>query len=127
MIYGVGVDVLQVQRLAGMQARHGDRLFKMLLTRQEQTAHASRKRHRLRRLAEAVAVKEAFVKALGTGFDGVSHRDCGLVKGKGGRPELVFSRSMQTRLRALGISGSRVSLGTAADVVCATVILESAG
>lgn len=124
VIYGIGVDLLHPQRLARMHDRHGGGLLRAVLSRRELQAHAQRKRGRLQRLAEALAVKEAFVKALGTGFVDISHRDCGLVSGKGGVPALAFSRALRTRLRALGITASRVSLGSTGEVVCATVILE---
>lgn len=122
-IYGVGIDLLAVPRIAGVNARHPKRFAARLLHPREQAA-LGKSRDRARFLAKAFAAKEAFVKALGTGFRGVAHTDVGLVRGKLGRPQLVFSKVLSMKLDRLGIGGAHVSLSDEGDLVCAMVLLE---
>lgn len=122
-IYGTGVDVTTVSRIARVHARHSQRFVTRLLHPAEQTGFRGAK-DPARFLAKAFAAKEAFVKALGTGFRGVAHSDVGLRRGKLGRPELVFSTVMKRRLAKLGVARSHVSISDEGDLVCAMVILE---
>ena len=75
-------------------------------------------------LAKCFAVKEAFVKALGTGFFGVSHDDVGVVRRKLGKPEFVFRKRLQARLRRLKIRRAHVSLSDEGGTVGAVAVLE---
>jgi holo-[acyl-carrier protein] synthase len=78
----------------------------------------------VRFLTMAFAAKEACVKALGTGFKGVSYRDVGSIHEDSGKPVLVFSEKMQKRLGKLGIASSHVSLSDEGGLICAMVVLE---
>lgn len=123
MIYGIGVDLLRLQRIEKVFARHGERLVQRILMRDEITEFRGCK-NPPRRLAMSFAAKEAFVKALGTGFHGVSYRDAGVVHEKSGKPSLIYSARMQARLKKLGITAGHVSLTDEGGMVCAMVVLE---
>ena len=123
MIYGIGIDVLRVARIARVYKRHGDRFVNRLLhplERREFEAAASPVQY----LAKSFAIKEAFVKALGTGFFGVSHEDVGAVRKALGKPEFVFSRRLQARLKRLKIKRAHVSLSDEGGIVGAVAVLE---
>lgn len=122
-IYGTGVDLTTVARIATVHARHTKRFVTRLLHPAERTAIRNVK-DPARFLAKAFAAKEAFVKALGTGFRGIAHSDVGLRRDKLGRPELVFSPALKRRLGKLGVTHSHVSLSDEGDLVCAMVVLE---
>ncbi|MEQ1437825.1 holo-ACP synthase [Fontimonas sp. SYSU GA230001] len=122
-IYGVGVDILRVERMQKLLDRHGRRVLTRLLCAAELREVRARA-NTARALAMCFAAKEAFVKALGTGFSGVGYKDAGVVRESSGRPRLVFSRRMRTRMRALGIGAAHVSLSDDGGVVCAYVVLE---
>jgi holo-[acyl-carrier protein] synthase len=64
------------------------------------------------------------VKALGTGFFGVSHDDVGAVRKALGKPEFVFSRRLKARLRKLKIRSAHVTLSDEGGIVGAVAILE---
>lgn len=125
-LHGVGVDILRIERMEKMLARHGERLLARLLAPAElQEVRARAKQGRA--LAMCCAAKEAFAKALGTGFDGsIGWRDAGVVRQANGRPVLIFSRMLAARLRRDGIGAAHVSLSDDDGLVCAFVTLERA-
>lgn len=124
MIYGVGIDLLRVERGQRLWQRHGARAVAKLLHPAEASALSAAKSPGYA-LARALTVKEAFVKALGTGFIGVGWRDLGCVRRDGERPQLVFVDSLSARLAALGIVAAHVSLSDEAGLVIAVVVLET--
>lgn len=123
MIGGIGVDLLRVARVGRVYARHGERFLDHVLHPAERAAFAGQKKPALY-LAKCFAVKEAFVKALGTGFAGVAHGDVGSARDKLGAPTLVFSARLRRKLGRLGITRSHVSLSDDAGWICAMVVLE---
>src|SRR6185437_13221550 len=91
MIFGIGVDVLEVKRIGETLERYGDHFIDRLLMPQERAQLAMTQR-RVRFVAMRFAAKEAIVKAMGTGFShGVWIRDVGVVQNSWGKPEVVFS------------------------------------
>lgn len=127
MIYGIGTDILRIERIERIWQRHGERFPEKILGDAERAEFAQRRqalRKPARYLAMAFAAKEAFVKALGTGFHGVDYADAGVVHEESGRPVLVFSERMKQRLAGLGIASAHVSLSDEGGLVCAMVVLE---
>lgn len=122
-LHGIGVDILQIERMQKLLDRHGRKLLARLLSAAELREVRART-NTARALAMCFAAKEAFVKALGTGFAGVGYKDAGVVREPGGRPRLVFSRRMQARLKREGIAAAHVSLSDDNGMVCAYVVLE---
>lgn len=125
MIYGTGVDILSQQRIEKVYSRHGNRFARKILCAAELKEFRQSKKP-ARFLAMAFAAKEAFVKALGTGFRGVGYRDAGTVHEASGKPVLIYSRKMRGLLKQRAIAGGHVSLSDEAGMVCAMVILERA-
>ena len=122
-IYGVGLDVLRVRRIELVYKRHGRRFVDRLLHPLERKEFAQAAKP-VQYLAKSFAIKEAFVKALGTGFFGVSHDDVGAVRKALGKPEFVFSRRLKARLRKLKIKAAHVTLSDEGGIVGAVAILE---
>src|SRR3546814_2772395 len=108
-VYGIGVDILRVERMEKLLDRHGQKLLNRLLCAKELREVRARK-NRARALAMCWAAKEAFVKALGTGFDGIGWKEVGVIREANGRPVLVFDRKMKARIKTLGIGMSHISL-----------------
>jgi holo-[acyl-carrier protein] synthase len=123
VIYGVGTDVVEIERGEKLWARFGARAAGKLLMAAE-LAEFEQARNRGRYLARAFAAKEAFVKALGTGFHGVSYRDAGALRAPEERPRLVFSPAMERMLSQRGIVRSHLSLSDEAGLILAFVVLE---
>ncbi|TDU25931.1 holo-[acyl-carrier protein] synthase [Panacagrimonas perspica] len=123
MIYGIGTDLIRVERIAAVLAKHPDRFAQKLLHPAEFQQYLQSKRA-ANFLAKSWATKEAFGKALGTGVRGYANPEVGVVRGELGRPHLVYSGAMQARLYALGIVAGHVSLTDEDGLVLAYVVLE---
>lgn len=127
MIFGIGTDILQVERVATTYARFGDRFVERLLLPDERRLFDYAK-NKVRFLAMRFAAKEAIVKAMGTGFsNGMWIRDSGVIPDRLGRPEIVFSNRGEALCRELGIAGGHLTLSDEAGLVVAVAVLEKAG
>jgi holo-[acyl-carrier protein] synthase len=123
VIFGIGVDVLESERIARTLERFGTRFVEHLLMPEEQ-AQLARTRRPARFLAMRFAAKEAIVKAMGTGFaHGMWIRDVGVVQNSWGKPEVVFSARGERRRRELGVGEAHVTLTDEAGLVVAVAVL----
>lgn len=126
MISGIGVDLVTVSRIGRIDERHAGRFERRILTEQEQRDIIEAP-DRARFLAKRFAVKEATVKALGTGErQGILLSDVGLSHNSLGKPELEIRGKAAERCRALEVTRHHVSLSDEGDLVAAFVVLESA-
>ena len=124
MIYGVGTDVVEIDRIAKALARFGERFAKRILCPPELKRFEN---HRLKAnyLAKRFAAKEAFTKALGTGIRAPANWHGVWVRNlPSGKPVLDFSEELKRLLEKRQISHSHVSLTDERGVAFATVILE---
>ena len=123
MIFGIGTDVVQLERVEAVYTRHGERLVQRLLMPEEEAAFRSYKRP-VRFLAMRFAAKEAIVKALGTGFaHGVWIRDVGIAANAWGRPEVIWSERGRAVRDRLGAGEGHVTLTDEAGLVVAVAVL----
>lgn len=123
LIYGIGVDIVHVSRVLEVYQQHPDRFVRRLLHVREYE-RLSQTRDVPNYLAKCFAVKEAFVKALGTGFRGIAHDDVGWVRGDLGRPVLCLSSRARALLVTRGVGAAHLALSDERDLVCAMVTLE---
>ena len=126
MIFGIGIDVLKMERIERVFAKHGQRFVSHLLMPEEhmQLQHTARP---ARFLAMRFAAKEAIVKGMGTGFaHGVWIRDVGIVQNAWGKPEVVYSARGAKVRDALGIGEGHVTLTDEAGLVVAVAVLMRA-
>ena len=123
MIYGIGVDVLQLSRIERCYRRFGARFVDHLLLPAER-AQLERTQRTERFLAMRFAAKEAVVKAMGTGFaHGVWIRDVGIVQNEWGKPEVVYSARGERVRRELGVGEGHVTLSDEAGLIVAVAVL----
>jgi holo-[acyl-carrier protein] synthase len=123
VIFGIGVDVLKVDRVERVFGRHGERFIAHLLMPEER-AQFERSTRPVRFLAMRFAAKEAIVKGMGTGFaHGVWIRDVGVVQNAWGRPEVVYSARGARVRDTLGIGAGHVTLTDEAGLVVAVAVL----
>jgi len=126
MIFGIGVDVLEVRRISETLERFGPHFIERLLMPQEQAQLAGTRRLE-RFIAMRFAAKEAIVKAMGTGFShGVWIRDVGVVQNAWGKPEVVFSERGERVRKGLGVGEGHVTLTDEAGLVVAVAVLMRA-
>lgn len=126
MIYGIGVDVLKLERIERSYQRFGQHFVDRLLMPAEREQLAATQRPE-RFLAMRFAAKEAVVKAMGTGFaHGMWIRDVGIVQNKWGKPEVIYSARGERLRRRLGIGDGHVTLTDEAGLVVAVAVLMAA-
>ena len=123
MIYGIGIDVLKVDRIERVYEKHGERFLSHLLMPEER-AQFERTARPVRFIAMRFAAKEAIVKGMGTGFaHGVWIRDVGVVQNSWGKPEVVYSARGAKVRDGLGIGEGHVTLTDEAGLVVAVAVL----
>lgn len=123
MIFGIGTDLVQVERIAATWERFGEHFVERLLMPEERAVFDP-KRRPVRFLAMRFAAKEAISKALGTGFrNGVWIRDFGFMANAWGRPEVRFSPRGRAVADRLGAGEGHVSLTDEAGLVMAVAVL----
>ena len=99
MIIGLGSDLCSIERIAAALARHGDRFEQRCFTEVERAKAARRPFTRAGTYAKRFAAKEAFSKAVGTGFyRGVYMKDIGVVNAPSGAPTLQLTGGAAKRL-----------------------------
>lgn len=123
MIFGVGTDVVRLDRIQRCLDRFGDRFVRRLLLPEELAVYRSYRRP-ARFLAMRFAAKEAVVKAMGTGFaHGMWIRDVGVIQDDWGKPEIIYSKRGKAMCRKLGIGEGHISLTDEAGLVVAFAVL----
>lgn len=126
MVFGVGTDIVQVSRIERVWQRFGERFAERLLLDEERELFAVSKRP-VRFLSMRFAIKEAVVKAMGTGFaHGMWVRDVGMVPNDWGRPQIIYSARGRRMCERLGIGGGHVSVTDEGGLVLAVAVLMNA-
>ena len=102
MILSIGSDLCNIERIQASLDRFGERFENRVFTEVERAKAARRPFTKAGTLAKRFAAKEAFSKAVGTGFKaGVFMKDIGVVNAKSGAPTLKLTGGAATRLAAL--------------------------
>lgn len=108
MIIGLGSDLCNVERIQNSLDRFGERFERRVFTDVERAKAARRPFTKAGTLAKRFAAKEAFAKAIGTGFArGVFMKDIGVVNQQGGAPTLDLAGGALARLQAMVPAGHR--------------------
>ena len=123
MIFGIGIDVLELERIRRVYRKYGQRFVDRLLLAGERSQFERTARPE-RFLAMRFAAKEAIVKAMGTGFaHGMWIRDVGVVQNHWGKPEVIYSERGRRMCESLGIGEGHVTLTDEAGLVVAVAVL----
>jgi len=126
MIYGIGTDLVEIERIEKALERFGERFAKRILCEPELERFKGHRKPAAY-LAKRFAAKEAFTKALGTGIHAPANwHGVWVVNLKSGKPELRFSEPLKALLEQRRIAQTHLSLTDERGMAAATVILESA-
>ncbi len=125
MIYGIGTDIVEVERIQSSLAQFGDAFARRILAESELADYAA-SQLKARFLAKRFAAKEAFAKAIGTGIRGeVSFHNIAVSHDALGRPLLQLSPTLQAFLKQQHIQQSHISISDEKNLALAYVVLES--
>jgi holo-[acyl-carrier protein] synthase len=123
MIRGLGVDVIEVPRVERAVARWGDAFLGRVFTDAERR-HASQVPAAAQRLAGRFAAKEAVMKALGLGWQGLGWREIEIATDALGRPLVRLSGRAEAAAVRLGIAAWSVSISHTRALATAVVLGE---
>ena len=111
MILGLGSDLCNIERIQASLDRFGDKFVTRVFTDIERAKAEKRVMTRAGTYAKRFAAKEAFSKAVGTGFKrGVFMKDIGVVNLPSGQPTLKLTGGAKQRLDALVPAGHRAHI-----------------
>jgi holo-[acyl-carrier protein] synthase len=128
MIYGIGTDIIQIDRIEAALQRYGDRFAERILGPQElERFHRRRAKveaRGLRFLATRFAAKEAFSKAIGLGMHmPMTWRAMQTLNAPSGKPVVQTSGVLQAFMLENGLT-AQVSITDEIDYAVAFVIVE---
>ena len=124
MIYGIGTDLVDLDRIKKMKSISA---FANKILGDQELVKFSKLSEGTKQfyLGKQFAGKEAFVKALGTGFkDPVFPKDIQIIRNELGRPEVILSAGAKSFVEDLGIIKSHVSLADESNHLLAFAVLE---
>ncbi|MBQ2005488.1 MAG: holo-ACP synthase [Alphaproteobacteria bacterium] len=125
MITGIGIDLVECDRFLDWSAFKKQRIFTKKELEYADNDNANSERH----LANFWAAREAFLKAIGTGFgDDIAFADVSVVHNDAGRPELLISGGARAALKEIAGTDARVHLSITdqGDYCAAMVVIEQA-
>jgi holo-[acyl-carrier protein] synthase len=120
--FAAGVDIIELDRVADVIARHGDRFLRRVYT-EDEIAHC---RGRISELAARFAAQEAVMKALGPGIRGVGWRDIEILPNRRGKPLIFLYNRGAARADRIELRGLEVSLTHSKEYAIAMVVGERA-
>ena len=122
MIYGIGIDVVEVDRIESAIERQGEVFLDRLFTEREKDYCRKQKRPAMH-YAARFAAKEAVSKALGTGIGGkAGWLEMEVMRGDSGAPTIMFHGKAADFIAAEGIETVQVSLTHARDYAAANAV-----
>lgn len=123
VIVGIGIDLVECGRFLDWSAFKKSRIFTKKELEYADNDNANSEKH----LANFWAAREAFLKAIGTGFgDDISFSDVSVVHNDAGRPELLIAGGAKAALKELVGGDGRVHLSITdqSDYCAAMVVVE---
>ncbi len=119
MIYGIGIDIIEVKRIASAIENTG---FCTRFFSERENEYFEKKKYKPETVAGNFAAKEAFAKALGTGISGFNLKDVEVLRNDRGMPYIELSTELRKRLNGAQVL---VSISHEREYAVANVIIEA--
>ncbi len=116
MIKGIGIDVIEIDRIREAVDQHGESFLNRVFTKGELAYCINRKKLKLPELAVRFAAKEAYSKAIGTGLRGIKFKEIEVVNNAKGKPHIA--------IRGKVMGKAHLTLSHSRDQAVASVVLE---
>jgi holo-[acyl-carrier protein] synthase len=124
MIFGIGLDLVEVARIQESLQKFGERFQKRVFTETERS-YCNALPHPSLHFAARFAAKEAYLKALGTGLSSsISWKDVGVENLPSGKPELKVTGRALELASERGVREMHLSLSHTSNHAAAVVVLE---
>ncbi len=124
MIVGIGIDLAEVKRVSELLEKYSGR-FALRVFADGERDYCLHMPNPGQHFAARFAAKEAFLKAIGTGFArGISWKEIEVVKRPSGEPILQLSGQALAEMQARGATRAHVSLTHTHEHAAAVVVLE---
>ena len=123
-VRGIGIDVVQVDRIKASLERFGERFEARIFTEAE-LEYCRRNKDPLPHLAARFAAKEAAFKAIGTGLaGGIGWKQAEVIQPGGRQPRLEYHDLALERFKSLGCERTHLTIAHDAGVAVACVVIE---
>ena len=124
MIAGLGIDMIEVERVATKIGKEAG--FRELVFSRREIDYCETKTNKFEHYAARFAAKEAFYKAVGTGWmNETSFNEIEVINDDKGKPELVLLGKTSEKMASSGILNIFVSLSHLKTLATAVVIIET--
>ena len=125
MIAGLGIDIVEVERIAEKIEKNNG--FRELVFSAKEISYCESKPHKHEHYAARFAAKEAFFKALGSGWlNGTAFNEVEIINNEQGKPEIVLLGLTHNTVSSLGDFNIMVSVSHVKSTATAVVIIEKA-
>ena len=117
MIKGIGTDLVEQARVAALVSKYGQKFLNKILSKNE-IFHIEKysSESKLNFICSSFAAKEAFVKALGTGFRGIYPNQITYLKNDEGKPSLNIEKPINYSIH--------LSISNVAGYTLSFIVLE---
>jgi holo-[acyl-carrier protein] synthase len=124
MVLGIGIDMIEVERInAKISKEQG---FRELVFSKKEIEYCETKTHKFEHYAARFAAKEAFLKAVGTGWiNGSSFFEIEILNDDNGKPELILLGETANTFQHLEIKKISVSISHLKSIASAVVVIEN--
>lgn len=123
MIYGIGIDIVKIDRIKTTVERWGRRFLERVFTEKE-IAYCYEKKEPYLSLSVRFAAKEALIKAIGSEIP-LSFKDIEVMKYGSGRPFITIKGRLETFFKEKSIKCTHLSLSHEPEYGIACVVLEN--
>jgi holo-[acyl-carrier protein] synthase len=124
MIYGIGIDQIEVERVSEKIGKESG--FRELVFSKTEIEYCEAKTNKFEHYAARFAAKEAFFKAMGTGWrNGTAFNEIEITNNDEGKPGIFFLGKTALSIAELKLGKISVSLSHLKTVASAIVIIEN--
>ncbi len=125
MIFGIGTDIVEVERIEHSIAKFGDDFAARILAPTEMPSYLQ-SNIKARFLAKRFAAKEAFSKALGTGLrEPATFQNIAVTHDDLGKPTFLLAEALQIFLNTKKVTQMHLSISDEKNLATAFVVLET--
>ncbi len=124
MIYGLGIDLIEVERVEEKISKKAG--FKELVFSKHEIDYCEQRTNKFEHYAARFAAKEAFFKAIGTGWkEGTAFNEIEVINNEAGKPKLSFLGKTAEAIGQMELGKISVSLSHLKTMASAVVIIEN--